>query len=71
MSHCDARVEVTDDVAHSRRSKIIGDRHALAGIGGIVTDGDGKLLAEDAATGVEVGHGLLGALLELQAEGRV
>ena len=51
--------------------EVVGDGDALARIGGVVADGQLDLLAVDAAGGIDVGDGLLGAVLELRAEGRV
>ena len=42
--------------------ELVGDRHALLRIGSVVADGELDLPAEDAAGGVDVGDGLLGAV---------
>ena len=51
--------------------ELVGDRDALLGIGHVVADDERDLLAEDAAGGVDVLDRLLGAVLELRAEGGV
>ena len=51
--------------------ELVGDRDALLRIGDVVAVLDGDLLAEDAAGGVDVVDRLLGAVLELRAEGGV
>ena len=51
--------------------ELVGDRDALLRIGDVVADRRYDLLAVDAAGRVDVGGGLLGALLELRAEGGV
>ena len=67
----DAGVEVADHVFHAVADELVGDRDALLGIGNVVAGLERDLVAEDAALRVEVIDGLLGALLELGAEGGV
>ncbi len=67
----DAGVEVAHHVLHAVADELVGDRDALLRVGHVVADLEGDLVAEDAALGVEVVDGLLGALLELGAEGGV
>ena len=50
---------------------VIGDRHRLLGIAGIVADVEVELLAEHAARGVDVFDGQFRAVLHLRAEGGV
>ena len=69
--HGDAGIEVADDELDAVAGELVGDRDALLGIGDVVADCERDLLAEDAAGGVDVGDGLLGAVLELRAEGGV
>ncbi len=69
--HGDAGIEVADDEMHAFAEEIVGDRDALARIGDVVTDEQLDLLAVDAARGVDVGNGLLDAVLQLGAERRV
>ena len=59
----DARVEVADDELDAVADELVGDRDALLGIGDVVADLERDLLAEDAAGGVDVVDGLLGAVL--------
>ena len=66
-----ARVEVADHPLDAVADELVGDRHALLGIGNVVADLEGDLLAQNAALGVDVFHRLLGALLQLRPEGRV
>ena len=65
----DAGIEVADDELHAVADELVGDRNAFLGIGAVVADATRDLLAEDAAGGVDVGDRLLGAVLELRAEG--
>ena len=51
--------------------ELVGDRHALLRIGHVVAVAHGDLLADDAAGRVDVLDRLLGAVLELRAEGGV
>src|SRR5205807_10450744 len=67
--HGYAGVEMPDHELHAGGGKIVGDRDALLGVGDVVAVGDRNLLAEDAAGLVHVGDRLLGAILELGAEG--
>ena len=67
----DARVEVADDELDAVSDELVGDRDALLRIGDVVADDELDLLAIDAAGRVDVGDGLLGALLELCAESGV
>ena len=48
--------------------ELVGDRNGLARIARVVADVELQLLAEHAARLVDVGHGLLGAVLQLRAE---
>jgi hypothetical protein len=59
---------VADHELDAVRDELVGDRDALLRIGHVVADDDLDLLAVDAAGRVDVGRGLLGALLELRAE---
>src|SRR3954469_8574034 len=52
-----------------RAGDLLGDRARLLRIAGVVLDGQRELLAVDAAGGVDVGYGHLGAVLHLAAEG--
>src|SRR5262249_52140048 len=67
----DAGVEVADDELDALADELVGDRHALLGIGAVVADGHGgdDLLTEDAAGGIDVRDRLVDAVLELRAEG--
>jgi hypothetical protein len=69
--HGDAGIEVADDELDAVAEHLVGDRHALLGIGGVVAEDELDLLAVDAALGVDVGGGLFGTVLELGAEGGV
>ena len=60
---------MADDELHAVADELVGDRDAFLGIGAVVADAERDLLAEDAAGGVDVLDGLLGAVLELRAEG--
>jgi hypothetical protein len=51
--------------------QLVGDRDSLARIAGVITDLEVKLLAENAARGVEVGDGLFGTTTELVPLSRV
>ena len=62
---------MADDELDAVGDELVGDRDALLRIGDVVADDELDLLAVDAASGVDVGGGLLGALLELRAEGGV
>ena len=62
---------MADDELDAVAGELVGDRHALLGIGDVVAVADGDLLAVDAAGGIDVVGGLLGAVLELGAEGGV
>ena len=62
---------MADDELHAVGGELVGDRDALLRIGHVVADCDRDLLADDAAGGVDVLDGLLGAVLELRAEGGV
>ncbi len=53
------------------RHHLVGDRHRLLRIAGIVADFQHQLLAVDAARRIDVGHRHFGAALELLAEGRI
>ena len=59
---------MADDEVDAVAEEIVGDRNALARIGGVVADDQLDLLAVDAAGGIDVGDGLLDAVLELCAE---
>ena len=60
---------MADDELHAVADELVGDRDAFLRIGAVVADGDGDLLAEDAAGGVDVLDRLFDAVLELRAEG--
>ncbi len=60
---------MADDEFHAVGGELVGDRHALLGVGTVVSDAQHDLLAEDAAGGIDVLDRLLDALLELGAEG--
>ncbi len=62
---------MSDDELDAVSDELVGDRDALLRVGNVVADDELDLLAIDAAGGVDVGCGLLGALLELCAEGSV
>ncbi len=62
---------MADDEVDALAEELVGDGDALARIGGVVADEQLDLLAVDAAGGIDVGDGLLDAVLELGAEGRV
>ena len=57
-----AGVEVADDELDAVADELVGDRHALLGIGHVVALLEGDLLAEDAAGLVDVVNGLLRAV---------
>src|SRR5690348_10682255 len=59
---------MADDELDAGRGELVGDRDALPRIGGIIADGHPDLLLQDAARRIDVGDGLLGAVLELRAE---
>ena len=60
---------MADDEFHAVGGELVGDRHALLGVGPVVSDVEHDLLAENAAGGIDVLHRLLDPLLELGAEG--
>jgi hypothetical protein len=62
---------VADHELDAVSDELVRNRDALLRIGDVVADDDLDLLAIDAAGGVDVGRGLLGALLELRAKGCV
>ena len=62
---------MTDHELDAVSDELVGDRDALLRIGDVVADDEHDLLAVDAAGRVDVGGGLLGALLQLCAEGGV
>ncbi len=62
---------MADDEMHAVAEKVVGDRHALARVAGVVADLEVDLLAHDAARRIDVGDSLLGAVLELGAESGV
>ena len=63
-----ARAEVAGDELDAVMDELVGYRHRLLGVAGIVADLENQLLAVDAALGVDVLHGQLGAALHLLAE---
>ena len=62
---------MADNELDAVSDELVGDRNALLRIGDVVADRQHDLLAVDAAGRVDVGRSLLGALLELRAEGGV
>ena len=60
-----------DDELDAVADELVGDRHALLGIGHVVALLEGDLLAEDAAGLVDIVDRLLRALHQLRPEGRV
>ena len=50
---------------------LVGDRHGLFRIAGVVADGEVELLAEHAAGFIDVGDGHFAAVLHLRAEGGI
>ena len=66
-----ARIEGADDEFDPVADELVGDRHALLGVGGVVAFFDGDLLAENAALGVDVVDRLMHAVRQLRAEGSV
>ncbi len=62
---------MADDELHAVARELVRDRNALLGIGHVVAVAHGDLLAHDAAGGVDVFDRLIGAVLELRAEGGV
>src|SRR5262249_34908238 len=67
--HGDARIEMPDHELHAGGDEIVGDRLAPAQVAEVIADARAELLAENAASLVDVGDCLLGALLQLRAEG--
>ena len=63
----DAGIVVADDEFDAVGGKLVRDRHALLRIGNVVAVGDADFLAENAAGGVDVGSGLVHAILHLSA----
>jgi len=61
---------MTDDEFYAVADEFVGDRDALFGIGAVIADVQLDLLAEDAASGIDVFDRLLGPVLELGAERR-
>jgi hypothetical protein len=66
-----ARAEVPGHEGDSLRHELVGDRHGLLRIAGVVADAEHQLFAQDAAGRVEVGHGHFRAAPHLLAEGGV
>ena len=62
---------MADDEFHAVTDELVRDRHALLRIGHVVAVAHGDLLAHDAARGVDVFDRLVGAVLQLRAEGGV
>src|SRR6266446_7295015 len=62
------RTVVAGDKRDFRAGELFRHRTRLLGIAGIVADFQRQFLAEHAAGGVDVGHGLFGAVLHLAAE---
>ena len=62
---------MADDILDAVGDELVGDRDALLRIRDVVTDFELDLLAVDAARRVDIGGSLLGALLQLRAEGCV
>ena len=62
---------MTVDEDHALGDEVVGDGNGLLRIAGVVADFELELLAEHAARSVDVGNRLLGASLELDAEGGV
>ena len=62
------RAEVPVDEHHALVDELVGHRHRLLRVAGVVTDLDLELLAADAALGVQVLRRQLGAALHLLAE---
>jgi hypothetical protein len=60
---------MTDDELDAGAGKAVRDRDALPRVRGVVADGHRDLLPENAARRVDIGDRLLGAVLELRAEG--
>ena len=58
---------MADDEFDAVAGELVGDRDALLGIGNVVAEFGGDLLAENAAGGIDVGGGLLDAVLHLRA----
>ena len=61
---------MTDHEFHTVADEFIGDRHAFLRVGAFVSDHDLNLLPENAPGRVDILGRLLGAVLELGAEGR-
>src|SRR6476660_7635251 len=55
----------------ARGGHLVGDRHRLLRIAGVIAGGEVELFAEHAAGGVDVGDGHFAAILHLRAEGGV
>ena len=62
---------MADNELDAISDELVGDRNALLRVGDVVADRKNNLLAVDSACRVDVGRGLLGALLELCAEGGI
>jgi hypothetical protein len=56
---------VPGDESHAIAGELVGHGHGLLRVTGVVADVELELLAKDAAGGVDVGHGHLGAALHL------
>ena len=69
--NCHAGVEVANHELHAVTDELVGNRHALLGIGHVVTDGDGDFLAENAACGIDVFNGLFDTVFQLCTKGRI
>ena len=62
---------MADHELHAVADQFVGDRHALLGVGNVVNHFDLDLLSQNAAGLVDVFGGLLNALGQLSAEGRI
>ena len=62
---------MSGDQRHAFGGHLVGDRHGLFRVAGVVADIEIKLLAEHAAGGVDVLDGKLSAVLHLLTEGGI
>jgi hypothetical protein len=69
--HRHAGVEVADHELDAIAHQLVGDRHPLLGVRNVVDHFDLDLLPQNAAGLVDVFGGLLDALSQLSAEGRI
>src|SRR5262245_33401348 len=65
------RIEVADHELDAVADKLVGDGHALLGIGDVIAEYKLDLLPVDAALGIEVGGSLFGPVLQLRPKGCV